>query len=434
MDRQRIGKPSGTEDYHTQLLHAMGKLLPRAGLDLQSNDARVRWTPRRLVTTAILMCWQTAGTLRDAFGEARQIVIGMYRSRRRPGGSYSGFMEALARDSQRCLQRVTVCLRRAVQTTAGRHWRRDGWVLMGVDGSRIDCPRTVANEEALGCAGRNKTTPQVFLTSVYHVTSGLPWDFRRGRGDASERGHLLGMLENLPRKTMLLMDAGFTGYDFLRALRDSGHDFILRIGRNMRLLRKLGWQVDEHDGIVYQWPQSRRDEPPLVLRLVVLGDGRAPVYLVTSVLEPKLLSDGQIARWYRLRWGIEVFYRSLKQTLQRRKMRSVRPDNALTELDWNVIGLWVLGLMATRQIPHEQRWSVACSLRVVRRVLSRPHARGPKLHRQLRRAVQDTYVRRHDKSARNWPHKKNDPPPGPPRIRIATTSEIRKAKGLKQCA
>ena len=434
MDRQRIGKPSGTQDYHRQLLHAMGKLLPREGLGLQSDDARVRWTPRMLVTTAILMCWQSTGTLRDSFSEARQIVIGMYRSRRRPGGSYSGFMEALQRDSQRCLARVTNCLRRVVETIAGRQWRCKGWVLMGVDGSRIDCPRTVANEEALGCAGRNKTTPQVFLTSIYHVISGLPWDFRRGRADASERRHLLEMVGNLPGKTMLLMDAGFTGYDFLRALRNSGHDFILRVGRNMRLLRKLGWQVDEHDGIVYQWPQSRLDEPPLVLRMVVVGDGRAAVYLVTSVLEPRLLSDGQIARWYRLRWGIEVFYRSLKQTLHRRKMRSVRPDNALTELDWSVVGLWVLGLMTAQQIPHGERWSVASSLRVVRRALSRPHARGSKLKRQLRRAVQDTYVRRHSKSARNWPHKKNDRPPDPPRIRIATPSEIRKAKGLKQCA
>ncbi len=107
--------------------------------------------------------------------------------------------------------------------------------------------------------------------------------------------------------------------------------------------------------------------------------------------------------------------------------------NALTELDWAVAGVWMLGLMTVRQIPRTVRWSVAPAFRVVRRVMSRPHARGPKLRRLLRRAVQDTDVRRHGKTARNRPHKKTDPP-APPNIRVATRSEIRRAQGLKRCA
>lgn len=434
MNRQRIGRLNEPPNYHRQLLHAIRKFLPSKGLALRSEDRRVRWTPRMLVTTAILMVWQTSQTLGDAFATAREAVVGMYRSRRRVGTSYTGFLDALQKDSDGWSKRVAEGLRRAVQTVAGSDWQEKGWVLMGVDGSRIDCARTADNEEAFGCAGREKTGPQMFLTTVYHVLSGLPWDFRRGRGDASERGHLREMLADLPRKTMLLMDAGFSGYDLLRTLRQSGHDFILRVGRNMRLLRKLGWWVKEHHGIVYLWPQSHRDQPPLVLRLVVVGDGRSAVYLVSSVLNRRLPSEGRIGQWYRLRWGVEVFYRGLKQTLQRRKMRSAQPNNALTELDWTMVGLWLLGLLTVQQIPRVERWSVASALRVVRRVLSRAHQRGPTLCRQLRQAVRDTYVRRHSKSARNWPHRKNDPPPAPPHIRMATASEIRQAKGLKRCA
>ena len=42
----------------------------------------------------------------------------------------------------------------------------------------------------------------------------------------------------------------------------------------------------------------------------------------------KKLSDRQIAEIYGLRWGIEVFYRTFKQTYARRKLRSHAAMNA----------------------------------------------------------------------------------------------------------
>jgi hypothetical protein len=434
MDRQRIGTVRQTPEYHPQLLHAMGTFLPATGLPLQREDRRVRWTPRLLVTTALLMVWQTGLPLRDAFAQARAAVVGMYPSRRRPGASYTGFLAALQKDSDGWLDRVVDALRAGVRAVAGARWRSNGWVLLGVDGTRIDCARTAQNEEAFGCAGRTKTGPQMLLTTVFHVGTGLVWAFRRACGAAAERAHLRDMLADLPARTMLLLDAGYSGFDLLHALHAAGHDFIVRVGRNVHLLRKLGWYVREHDGIVYLWPQAQRDRPPLVVRLVVVGTGRSAVYLLTSVLDGRRLRDGRIARWYRLRWGVEVYYRSLKQTLQRRKMRSAQPNNALTELDWTVVGLWLLGLMTVQQVPRSAHWSAASALRVLRRVLARPHARGPKLCRQLAAAVRDTYVRRRRKAARDWPHKKNDPPCGPPHLRTATPDETGQAKGLKRCA
>jgi len=44
----------------------------------------------------------------------------------------------------------------------------------------------------------------------------------------------------------------------------------------------------------------------------------------------------------------------------------------------------------------------------------------------------DRDVRRRPKQARDWPHKKNDPPCGTPEIRTATPLEIRGAKALAQ--
>lgn len=428
MKRQRIGRPSLSGCYHRELLHAMGKFLPQRGLPLESPKQQVRWTDRLLVVTGLLMAWQTATSLGDAFEACWHVVTGMYPTRRRAGHSYEGFVKGLAKQSGRLLAVVGESLRRGVKAVAGSFWEIEGWVVMGVDGSRIECPRTLANENAFGCAGRDKTGPQQFVTTVLHVGTGLIWDWRRGGGKEGERNHLREMIATLPQAALLLADAGFTGYELLRELAQSGRSFIIRAGANVRLLRKLGLAVREYDGIVYLWPENRRQEEPLVLRLVVLHDGRKPVYLLTNVLEESKLSDRQVAQMYRRRWGIEVFYRSLKQTMEKRKLLSVTPGNAQVELDWALAGLWMLGLLTVQRMVRRrvspQRWSVAESLRIVRRVMS---GRGLRQAARdlcaLAQAVKDTYRRRRPKAARDWPAKKKQTPPHAPKIRMATRKE-----------
>jgi hypothetical protein len=309
---------------------------------------------------------------------------------------------------------------------------------MGVDGSRVECPRTAANEAAFGCAGKDKTTPQQLVTAVFHVATGLVWAWRRGRGDAAERSHLRQMIGELPERTLLLADAGFTGYDLLALLEAAGHDFIVRVGSGIHLLRKLGYAVEEHGDIVYLWPQACRNRPPLVLRLVrVRSAGGRDVCLLTSVLERSRLSDAAVASLYRQRWGIEVMWRSLKQTLGGRKMRGVSPETAAPELDWTLLGLWMLGTMAVESLGRRERepsrWSPAQALRTVRRWMDRRWARRPAggLAAELRRAVKDQYVRRGPKRARDWPHKKTERPPGEPKLRRARPAEKRAARAFR---
>ncbi len=437
MKRQRIGHSSSPRFYHRELLHAIGKFLPHRGLSLHSDDDRVRWTDRLVVVAAILMSWQTASNLKDTFEACWHVVTGMYPTRRRVGHTYAGFIKALAKRSQRLLSVVASSLRHAVRTTAGRYWQIEGWTVMGVDGSRIGCPRTAANEAAFGCAGKNKTTPQQFVTTVLHVGTGLIWDWRRGGGKEAERNHLREMISTLPEACLLLADAGFTGYALLRTLIADGRGFIIRVGGHVRLLRKLGFAVREYDGIVYLWPTTHRNQEPLVLRLVVVHDGRKAVYLLTSVLGEQALSDAQVAAMYRRRWGLEVFYRSLKRTMEKHTLHSGSPAKAQVELDWALAGLWMLGLLTVQRMVRRRvcptRWSVAESLRVVRRVMiGRGGRHAAKDLRALASATTDPYRRRAPKSARNWPRKKTHGPPGPPKIRTAGRREKQQAQRFKR--
>lgn len=436
MKRQRIGHLSSHASYHHQLLAAMGRWLPRRGLTVESDDHRVRWTDRLLVMMAILMGWRGDGVLKDRFEACWQVLTDMYPSRRRGGHTYEGFLRALRDRSERLLGIVAPALRRAVERVSGRYWKMQGWIVMGVDGSRIHCPRTAANQAALGCAGRDKTGPQQFVTTVLHVGSGLIWDWRRGGGQESERNHLRAMIAGLPKGALLLADAGFTGYELLKELMAGGRSFVIRAGANVRLLTQLGYAVREHEGIVYLWPQDQRGQAPLILRLVRIHDGRKSVCLLTNVLEESALSDAQVAEMYARRWGIEVFYRSFKQTMEKRKMLSDSPANAAVELDWAMMSLWMLGLLTVDRMVRcrvsPTHWSVASSLRVVRRVMSgRGSRQAAKNLWALSRAVKDRYRRLRPKTARDWPAKKTQSPPGSPKLRMANPQERQQAQRLK---
>jgi hypothetical protein len=246
------------------------------------------------------------------------------------------------------------------------------------------------------------------------------------------------MLPCLPAAALLTADAGFVGYQTLQAILASGHQLLIRVGANVKLLRKLGY-ARESDGCVYLWPdrEARRGQPPLVLRLVVAHNGKSPVYLVTSVTSTTRLSDEQVVQLYAKRWGIELFYRHLKQTFGRRKLRSAQADNARLELQWSLAALAAMALYALVQLQQQgigpQRLSMASTLRFFRRTLRdylHPTPPDGKLQKQLTTAVIDPYQRKH-KTSRDYPRKKQERPPGKPRIVVATREQIALATVIK---
>lgn len=399
------------------------------------------WTPQRLAWMGLLMAWDEGQTLSTRWDHACT-AAGELHPHWQLGQSYSGFTQALVRESPRLIEAVKQRFRRTMVSFAGRSWKCGRWVAFAADGSREEAPHTAANEAGLGCAGRDKTAPQVFLTTVYHLGLGLPWDFRVGPGTDSERHHVRDMVATLPPEALLVADAGFVGYELCRTLLRSGRAFLLRVGGNIRLLQQLGYYRRERGDIVYLWPQERQrpgQGKPLVLRLIRLRKGKQTVYLLTNVLERKQLTSSEAAALYRLRWGEEVFFRSFKQTLQRRKLLSRTPATCLAECQWNVLGLWLLGLLSVSQLvakgTEPRTWSVAESRDLVRLALrdERPR-RQPRRNMQeaLARAVRDDYTRTGVKTARNYPRKKREKPPGPPKLKTATPAESKRAARLER--
>ena len=386
------------------------------------------------------MSYDGAATLRDRFTHAREGVIEMFSHQRRPGRSYPGFVKARRRLTAQVEAPLPQHLREQHQTVAGSSWSRNGWIPFAGDGSRLEMPRTEANEIVFGCAGRDKTGPQLQLTVLYHLGTGLPWAWQSGPGTDSERHHLRAMLATLPENALLVLDAGFTGYELMCELDRRGIRFLIRVGANVTLLSQLGLEEEPQQDSVWLWPQAHRHQPPLCLRLIRRRTRSSEtgalesMCLVTNVMDPQALSDEQAGEFFRDRWGVEVGFRSFKQTMEHHKLRSRAPQQVLDELYWAMVAYVLLGLMSvdalTRTNHDPRQLSVAEGLRTVREALRtrKPWRRRSGWDLHLAAARKDTYVRKSSKRARDWPHKKHESPPGLPNIRAATAKEKACAK------
>ncbi len=411
-----------------------------------SGRRRKRWSVQATMFQAILMAYDPSASLKDRFANARQCLVEMFPNRRRPGATYQGLVKAVVRLPDEIREQLQQHLCQEHKKVAGDSWRVRGWVAFAADGSRVEVPRTEANQNAFGCAGKEKTGPQLSLTTLYHMGTGLPWRWSIGAGIDSERSQLRSMLSTLPPESLLVLDAGFTGYDLLKEILSRRLSFLVRVGANVTLLTNLGYEFQKKGNIVWLWPQGKRDQKPLRLRLIRVkvknkhSSGGHDIYLLTNVFDCQSLSDETAAELYKMRWGVEVFFRSFKQTLGCRKLLSRSPKMACEELHWSLIALLLLGLMGVDALVSGKcdplRLSVAEALRTVRHAMHsnwRWRRRGD-IRVLLCKAVKDNYRRHSCKKARDWPYKKRETPPRAPKIRPAKPNEIARAKRIYNAA
>ena len=387
-----------------------------------------------------MMVWSEGQTLAARFEQARDAAGDLHRHWKLPQ-TFSGWSQAIRNKAAAFLPQVTRRLAQQVPCVAPNDWTRHGWVPIAVDGTRLEAPHTQANEDALGCAGRAKSAPQVFLTLLYHMTIGLPLGYRLGPGTDSEQTHMLDMVDQLPpptpqQRTLLVADCGFSCYELCSRLLAGGQDFLFRIGGNRTLIQGLTPCSGEENRYGL-WPEKWQDCEPIVVRLLWLyAEKPHPLFLITNVLDESVMTPAMAAEFYGLRWGEEVFYRTCKQTLDRRTLLSRTPEQCLLEAELLIHGVWLLGLMSVRELGRgghpPSDWSPAKSRDAVRRALrdTRCRARQGLLH-AFSQATKDDYERTRSKAARNYPRKKREQPPSPPKIRAATATELRKLQHLR---
>ena len=138
-----------------------------------------------------------------------------------------------------------------------------------------------------------------------------------------------------------------------------------------------------------------------------------------------------------MRWGIEVEFRGLKQTIDKHKLRCRNSDRLLVELDWSIRAMATAELIALReQIPDEskadsgiydpQDRSLANTMRALRqcmRNLNKYPRPGDGILDQLGGALVQRYENGTDKRSRYRPKNPDKKPLGDPVIRKLNKKE-----------
>lgn len=423
------------------LAAVLDRVLPLEILSGWRPRGKCDWTPQALCLTALAWALSDETTLGDRFAAAKAWAEN-WLGQELPT-SIQGFHKALVRGQDLLLILVREQLQQSLIDLGGRTFRTAGLAPLAVDGTRIDTPRSAANERRFRAGikqrrGKKRTVkqqihadvrPQIWLTLVWHTALRLPWSWRLGPYGSSERAHLLDLLDELPSRTLLIGDAGFTGYDFWQAVLAAEHQLLVRVGRNVKLLSQLAC-VRTRGDLVFLWPDRARraSQPPLVLRQVKLTRKGRTILLVTSLLDEQTLANHELGELYRQRWGVEVFHRSLKQTFGRGKLRSTSPDHAVSELQWSLVALAGVQLVSVETLRearrYRQRSSTAQALREVRRTFWPDGLGGspPTLRERLLAAVHDGY-RRGRKTRRRYPQKKRCKRAGIAQITPATREQ-----------
>ena len=433
------------------------------------------WLPTSLVWLALCWAWSESRNLTDAFTEAVGCCKAISASS--PLSTYQGFLGALTRWTSEFIRLLCLLLQQRMEEIGGKFWRIGRWVPIAFDGSRSTAPRTKANEEAFCAAnyGQGKTAkyrkkkskgmrrkkneknppqpqePQVWITMMWHMGLRLPWRWRLGPSNSSERAHVMEMLETgkFPKNTLFCGDAGFVGYPLWSEILERGGHFLVRVGANVSLLAESADFQLLRKGLVLCWPKAmmRSHQRPLRLRLVKVRIGKLQVCLLTSVLESANLSTKQIIQFYKMRWGIEVEFRGLKQTLDRAKLRCRNDQRLLAELDWSILAMAVAELFALKEQlakpverhrppPDPAKRSLAQTMRALRQCLRNLHEHsrtdGQTLRTSFAAAVTDSYERKAPKRARYRPPNPDKKPLGDPKLRQLTRQEKKKLHALEE--
>jgi hypothetical protein len=101
-----------------------------------------------------LMTFAGGDSQEERFECARSVAKALLPKRRRPGKTIQDFEKADAQLPMWSLRRVSEAVRRRLPAMLARRWITNGFVVLGCDGSRLECPRAAALEERMGQAGK----------------------------------------------------------------------------------------------------------------------------------------------------------------------------------------------------------------------------------------------------------------------------------------
>jgi Transposase DDE domain len=398
-----------------------------------------RWSVQPLILTLLAVTWCCGDSMAERFETAKGFTAVCLRKRRGPGESVQGFQDALAKLPMMVLRALAAGVRRRL--LALFDLTSDGFVVFGCDGSSMETPRTAELERHLDAPAKTQGCPQVWVTALVHLRTGLLWAWHLGQGYNRERSHLKAMLSTLPAAALVVADAGYNGYDLACTMTAAGVSFLIRMsGKDRLYVKKKIKAGDFSEGEVLLWPKEARKAnlPPLRVRLIrIRAKRRRDVWLLTNVLDKKRLPEALAGQYYRWRWESEGLFRTFKRTLAKVKLLSRTIRLVHREAEGALLATQLLLAQGARAMgPQSAADPKRCSPRklllAIREVIAgKIDVRDAKTYtKKLQNAGRESRVRTSAKEARKWRRRVSHKPQKPPTFLVLTRNEKALAEKL----
>src|SRR5436305_3529823 len=115
-----------------------------------------RWATQPLILVLLLMTWCCGDSQPERFETAKAFCVALLPKRRRPGQTVQGFQKALAKLPTHALRAVAAGIRTGLARRLASRWFDQGFIAIGCDGSRVECPRTAELERRLGRSNKER--------------------------------------------------------------------------------------------------------------------------------------------------------------------------------------------------------------------------------------------------------------------------------------
>jgi hypothetical protein len=406
-----------------------------------------RWDLHPLLYILVLTTYCCGDSLPEKFEAAKAFYVVCCPKRKRPGKGFAGFEKALAKLPMPVLRSLAAGIRQRMEAVFAACWKVGGFIPFGCDGSRQNAPRSEELEKRLGTGGKEGSGPTVWITTIVHLTLGIPYCWRWGKGGkSSERDHLIHMLRWLPAMAMIVADAGYVGYNVVATLAKAKNlFFLIRMSSHATFYTENDLPLEDfREGIVHYWPKTveKEGKPPIRGRLLRIHSERhkVDVWLFTNVEDPKQLSLETAGIFYRWRWENEGFFRTYKRTLNKVKLMSRTLRLVHREAEASMIATQLLLCQGALAMPAPKKDSlpVMCSprgvlLEIRSEISGRPRSKEPFTAR-LARAQREQRQRTTPKQKRDWPRRKEHKAPGPPVLLRLTKAQKDKIQAMLSAA
>jgi hypothetical protein len=397
-------------------------VLSATGLEAAVREIPPGWKDR--IFTPLTTLWVFLGQVLNADQSCRAAVARLIAHRVSRGldpcSSETGaYCQARKRLPERFVAAVARLVGRDLDGQVDRKWLWKGRRVCLFDGSTVTMPDTEENRREYPLT-YNQTPGTSFavarIGALISLSCGAILDLGicryagKGQGEVSL---LRRLWDALRPGDVLLGDRLMSGWVGMYLLKERGVDTVSRLSAHRRADFRKGVRLGKEDHLVrWEKPTSIRsvDRPTynqlpdwITVREVRFRVGQPGfrtrwIAIVTTLLDPELVSRADLASLYRARWNNELDLRSIKVTLQMDVLRCKTPELVRKEIWTHVLAYnlirTVMAQAAAREDVPPRSISFKATLQVLEafrplidHAADRSNAHREALYHQILRAI-----------------------------------------------